>query len=281
MRLISFRRGDSSSFGAVDNGGVVDLGRRLHVPTLAEAFRRFGPGGLRGPAYGATPDFALDEVELEAVLPDAARIFCIGINYVAHRDETGRAPVDQPTVFVRFAESVVGHGQAMIKPPESDQFDFEGELAVVIGYSGRRIPAAGALAHVAGYSCFNDGSVRDYQYHTSQFTPGKNFDRSGAFGPWLVTADEVPDPQRLSLETRLNGEVVQSATTDLMIFGVAELIAYISTFTRLQPGDVIATGTPGGVGSRREPPLFMATGDEVEVEIDGIGLLSNPIGDEG
>ncbi len=280
MRLVSFRRGDSASFGAVIDGGVVDLGARLRQPSLTEAFRRIGPGGLRGPAFGATPDLALDEVELEAVLPDAPRIFCIGINYVAHREETGRTAADHPTVFVRFAESVVGHGQAMIKPPESEQFDFEGELAVVIGHGGRRIPVGAALGHVAGYSCFNDGSVRDYQNHTSQFTPGKNFDRSGAFGPWLITADEVPDPQRLSLETRLNGEVVQSATTDLMIFSVAEVIAYISTFTRLAPGDVIATGTPGGVGSRREPPLFMAVGDKVEVEIEGVGLLSNPIGDE-
>jgi 2-keto-4-pentenoate hydratase/2-oxohepta-3-ene-1,7-dioic acid hydratase in catechol pathway len=280
MRLVSFRRGDHASFGAVNGSGVVDLGTRLRVPSLTAALQRFGYQGLRGPAFGATPDFALGEVELLAVLPDAPRIFCIGINYVAHRKETGRAAVDHPTVFVRFAPSVVGHGQAMVKPPESEQYDYEGELAVVIGRAGRRIPAAAALAHVAGYSCFNDGSLRDFQYQTSQFTPGKNFDASGAFGPWLVTADEIPDPQKLALETRLNGEVMQSASTDLMIFSVAQQIAYISTFTELHPGDVIATGTPGGVGSKREPPVFMTPGDKVEVEIERVGLLSNPIGTE-
>ena len=165
----------------------------------------------------------------------------------------------------------------MEHPRVTDTYDFEGELAVVIGRAGRHVDEAGALDHVAGYACFNDGSVREHQRHTTQFTPGKNFDRSGAFGPWLVTADEVGDPQALSLETRLNGETVQETTTDLMIFPIAEVIAYLSVFTELVPGDVIATGTPGGVGAARTPPLWMQPGDTVEVEISRVGRLANPV----
>jgi 2-keto-4-pentenoate hydratase/2-oxohepta-3-ene-1,7-dioic acid hydratase in catechol pathway len=160
------------------------------------------------------------------------------------------------------------------------KFDFEGELAVVIGRPGRRIPATAALDHVAGYSCFNDGSIRDYQRHSGQFTPGKNFDRSGAFGPWLVTRDEIPDPAALRLQTRLNGQVVQSESTGELIFSIGDLIEYISSFTQLVPGDVIVTGTPGGVGAGRTPPLWMQAGDTVEVEISGLGCLSNRIADE-
>jgi 2-keto-4-pentenoate hydratase/2-oxohepta-3-ene-1,7-dioic acid hydratase in catechol pathway len=162
-------------------------------------------------------------------------------------------------------------------PNESTELDYEGELAVVIGTGGRRIPVEKALDHVVGYSCYNDGSIRDWQRHTSQFTPGKNFPHTGSFGPWLVTTDEIPDPSSLTLTTRLNGEVMQYATTDMMIFTIPELINYISTFTSLEPGDVIVSGTPGGVGSRRDPPIFMQSGDRVEVEISSIGVLANPI----
>ncbi len=189
----------------------------------------------------------------------------------------GREMPAHPWLFVRFAASQTGHGQALLRPPESPQFDYEGELAVIIGKPAHRVSAAAAMGYVAGYSCFNDGSVRDFQRHSSQFTAGKNFLRSGSLGPWLVTADEIPDPSTLSLQTRLNGQVMQAAGIDDLLFSVPALIEYITTFTRLEPGDVIATGTPGGVGVARQPPVFMTAGDVVEVEISGIGVLRNPV----
>ena len=224
-------------------------------------------------ASGTAPRVALDSVELLPPVPDAGKIFCIGHNYEEHRVETGRPKTSSPAVFPRFADTLVGHGNQAWIPAESTEIDYEGELAVVIGRAGRRIARAEALSHVAGYSCFNDISVRDWQRQTSQFTPGKNFPRTGGFGPWLVTADEISDPQELSLETRLNGQVVQHANTDQMIFRVAELIEYLSTFTLLSPGDVIVSGTPGGVGAKRTPPLFMKAGDSVEVETGRVGTL--------
>lgn len=205
------------------------------------------------------------------------KILCVGVNYDDHRKETGRDKSEKPVIFTRFADTQVGHGSALVRPRSSERFDYEGELAVVIGRPGRHIPESAALAHIAGYACYNDGSVRDWQRHTHQFTPGKNFPGSGGFGPWLVTADEVPDPFALTLTTRLNGQEVQKATTDLMIFDLKQLIAYISGFTKLNPGDVIITGTPGGVGDKRNPPLYMKPGDVAEVEISGIGLLRNPV----
>lgn len=222
----------------------------------------------------------LAEVTLRAPIPEARRIFCVGLNYAAHREETFNKPSEHPTIFVRFASSIVGPDCDLICPKVSGQFDYEGELAVVIGRAGRHIPESDALEYVAGYSCFNDGSVRDYQRHTTQYTPGKNFEESGSFGPWIVTPDEIPDPTKLELTTRLNGQTVQNSTTDLMLFPVTNLIHFLSTFTALQPGDVIATGTPSGVGSRRDPPLWMKPGDRVEVEISGVGLLSNGIAAE-
>jgi 2-keto-4-pentenoate hydratase/2-oxohepta-3-ene-1,7-dioic acid hydratase in catechol pathway len=208
---------------------------------------------------------------------DPRRILCAGVNYDEHRVETGRDPSANPTIFTRYPSSLVGHGSALVKPRESDAFDYEGELAVVIGRAGRRVPVADALAHVAGYSAFMDGSVRDWQRMTSQFTPGKNFDASGAFGPWLLTADEVADPQALHLRTIVDGDVLQEAGTELMIFSVAELIAFCSTFTTLEPGDVIATGTPGGVGDRRTPPRYLVPGSRVTVDITGVGCLENNV----
>jgi len=192
----------------------------------------------------------------------------------------GRERPDYPVIFVRFASSLVGHGSAMLRPRASVQFDFEGELAVVIGRRARHVQRAQALDFVAGYSCFNDGSVRDYQRHGPQWTPGKNFERSGAFGPWLVTADEIPDPRRLHLQTRLNGQVVQDEDVAELCFDIPQLIEYCSTWTELLPGDVLVTGTPGGVGAGRTPPLWMRAGDRVEVEISGVGVLANPIADE-
>jgi 2-keto-4-pentenoate hydratase/2-oxohepta-3-ene-1,7-dioic acid hydratase in catechol pathway len=278
MRVLSFVAGGKSSFGVVTEGGVVDAAQLPDLgPDLVTALR----GGKLGQMdeLGQRPaDYALEDIEFLPVVPSAsAKFLCIGINYVPHMQEMGRDVPAHPVVFVRFANSLVGHGQPLRKPAVSEQFDYEGELAVIIGRRAHQVRRESALAHVAGYSCFNDGSVRDYQRHSSQFTAGKNFVASGAFGPWMVTSDEGIDPTALMLETRLNGETVQRESTGALHFGIAALIEYISTWTVLEPGDVIVTGTPGGVGAGRTPPLWMQAGDSVEVEIAGLGCLRNPI----
>jgi 2-keto-4-pentenoate hydratase/2-oxohepta-3-ene-1,7-dioic acid hydratase in catechol pathway len=224
-----------------------------------------------------------DPVDEDAVtflppVPHPEKIFCVGVNYRDHGAEAGIETLPtHPSLFVRFPSSQVGHRQPMVAPSNSQQYDFEGELAVIIGQAAWRVAADEALRHVVGYSCFAENSVRDFQAHARQVTAGKNFLASGAFGPWLVTADEVGDPARLSLTTRLNGEVMQHARLSSMIFSVGQLISYISQFTRLMPGDVIATGTPAGVGVLRAPPVWMKPGDFLEIEIPGVGLLQNTV----
>ena len=279
MKFASYFREGRACWGQVEGDFVRDSGTALRdrYPTLRDAL---AAPSLPPLAEENSEMIPLAEVTLRAPIPDARRIFCVGLNYAAHREETFNKPSDHPTIFVRFASSIVGPDCNLICPDASSQFDYEGELAVVIGRAGRHIPESDALEYVAGYSCFNDGSVRDYQRHTTQFTPGKNFEESGSFGPWIVTPDEIPDPAKLELTTRLNGQTVQNSTTDLMLFPVTNLIHFLSIFTALQPGDVIATGTPSGVGSRRDPPLWMKPGDRVEVEISGVGLLANGIAAE-
>jgi 2-keto-4-pentenoate hydratase/2-oxohepta-3-ene-1,7-dioic acid hydratase in catechol pathway len=214
-------------------------------------------------------------------LPPLARppkILCVGLNYAEHSREVGIDPPPFPTVFCRVASGLVGHGRPMIKPAQSDQLDYEGELAVVIGRKGRHIPEAKALEHVAAYSVFNDGSVRDYQMLTPQWTIGKNFDATGAFGPWLATPEDLPPGGNgLAITTRLNGRVMQQSSTDRMIFSVTMLIARLSGIMTLEPGDCIVTGTPSGIGMSRTPPVFMREGDTVEVEVESVGLLRNPV----
>lgn len=251
------------------------LGKRTGLPDLKSAL------SLDLSEFSAErPDFGLEEIEFRPVIPNPDKILCIGINYIDHRRETGREKSEWPVVFTRFANTQVGHGQALIRPRVSEQLDFEGELAVIIGRRGRHIPKSEALSFVAGYACYNDGSVRDWQRHGSQFTPGKNFVGTGGFGPWMVTADEASGALDAAISTRLNGQTMQQARTSDLIFGVPELIEYISTFTELVPGDVISTGTPGGVGAARKPPVWMKPGDVVEVEIEGIGVLRNPVAAE-
>ena len=278
MKLASFTLNDKSTWGAVDGDSVTDLGDL--APTLKAAIA----GGLLGEAAeraaGQEPSAALADVSLLPVIPDPEKIVCVGLNYKSHIEETGRSDSDYPVLFTRWADTQVGHGAPMIRPVNSTDYDYEGELAVVIGSQARHVSEADALGHIAGYSCYNDGSMRDWQRHTHQYTPGKNFAGTGAFGPWMVTADEIPDPSTLHLKTRLNGQEVQNSKTELLIFTVPFLIEYISGFTTLAPGDVIVTGTPGGVGFKRNPPLYMKDGDTVEVDIDAIGVLSNPIRDE-
>ena len=276
MKFASFTHAGKAGYGLVTEGGIVDLARRFpEAPTL----RTFIAGGLDRAAalVGVPADFALADVTLAPVIPDPDKIVCVGLNYHDHVVETGRTVTPNPMLFARYVGSQVGDGEALVKPLESDEFDYEGELAVIIGKGGRRISEADALSHVAGYACYNDASVRDWQRHTSQFMPGKTFAATGGFGPWMVSADEIGDPTRLTLATRLNGAEVQRTTVDLMITPIPTLIAYTSTILPLLPGDVIVSGTPGGVGARRTPKLFMKDGDVVEVEVSGIGVLRNPV----
>jgi 2-keto-4-pentenoate hydratase/2-oxohepta-3-ene-1,7-dioic acid hydratase in catechol pathway len=281
MRLASFRTGRGPTYGIVGERGIVDLGARLgaRYPDLRALIAADALDEARRLA-GAAPDVPLDGVAWLPVIPNPDKIVCVGLNYEEHRVETQRDRTDHPAVFLRVAESQVGHGEPILLPPESTQLDYEGEIAVVVGAPGRRIPEAGAWAHVLGYAPYNDGSIRDWQRHTVQWTAGKNFARTGGFGPWLATADEVPPGTVLELTTRLNGAVMQQATTDMLIHSIPRLIAYISTWTTLLPGDVIVTGTPGGVGARRNPPVWMKAGDVVEVEVSQVGVLRNVVAAE-
>jgi 2-keto-4-pentenoate hydratase/2-oxohepta-3-ene-1,7-dioic acid hydratase in catechol pathway len=277
MKLASFRLQNKDTYGAVVDGGVIDLGKRLKYPDLRALLAAGALGEAAAAVKGAKEDAKIVDIDFLPVLPNPGKIICVGLNYKTHREETGRTETENPALFVRFADSQTSHLQSLVKPKASDKLDYEGELAVIIGKPGRHVPAEKALDIVAGYSCYNDGSVRDWQNHTMQWTAGKNFPRTGSFGPWMVTTDEIPDPAKLTLTTRLNGNVMQHTTTDLLIWPIDVLIKYITTFTELRPGDVISTGTPGGVGFKRNPPVFMKAGDTVEVEISSIGILENPI----
>jgi 2-keto-4-pentenoate hydratase/2-oxohepta-3-ene-1,7-dioic acid hydratase in catechol pathway len=281
MRYVSFEAQGRASYGLLRGGEIVDLGLRLgeRAPTL-KALLEAGLQAQAARHVREHGDFRLRDVELLPVIPDPGLIACVGHNYEEHRAETQREPTEHPSIFLRHPASLQGAGQPLLRPIESTQLDYEGELAVVIGKPGRRIREADAWAHIAGVSCFNEGSVRDWQHHTRQFIPGKNFVHTGAFGPCLVTLDELPADRVLSLTTRVNGEVVQHATTNQMIFPIPRIIAYVSTFLPLSPGDVIVTGTPGGVGAKRKPPLWLKPGDTVEVEISSVGLLVNPVAQE-
>lgn len=274
-RYVSFRRPNGNpSFGRLDGMTVHDLGQHGARTYLKDAL-----GGDLG-ALPATASFNRAQVALLPVVPNPSKILCVGLNYATHVAETGREQKEYPAIFTRWADSLIADGDPLVCPPETTRFDYEGELAVVIGKPGRRIPRARALDHVAGYSVFNDGSVRNWQRHNIQFTPGKNFPGTGAFGPALVTPDELPDLADQRVQTRLNGELVQDQPISDMIWDVAFIIEYCSTFTPLNPGDVIVTGTPGGVGDKRNPPLYMKAGDVCEITIGKVGELTNPVIDE-
>lgn len=277
MKLISFVRAGQPGFGVLVEGGVVEMTGFAGAETLQEAITAELLPDIAEEIADRAPEVALASLTLLPVIPDPLKILCIGLNYQKHKAETGRPDVDYPTIFTRFADSQIGHMQPMVKPTITERFDYEGEMAIVIGRGGQNIPEDKALEHVAGYACYNDGSVRNWQRHTGQFTPGKNFPGTGAFGPYMMTADEVGDYTKLPIQTRLNGEVMQDAMLSDLIFPVERLIAYCSTFTPLSAGDVIVTGTPGGVGDRRDPPVYMNDGDVIEVEIGKLGILRNPI----
>ena len=282
MKLVTFEANGKTSYGSLSGDKIIDLGAIFgkRFADLRAVLEAGAMPELAMAASGASPGLALVDIKLLPVIPNPQKIFCVGLNYKTHVAETKRADSDYPAIFTRFGDSLTAHSAPLRKPKISHRFDFEGELAVVIGKGGRNITQANAMAHIAGYACFNDGSVRDWQRHTHQWTPGKNFPETGAFGPCLTTPDEIPDIGAVTLTTRLNGHVVQQAPLSDLIFTLPVIIEYISSFTPLMPGDVIATGTPGGVGDKREPPLYMQDGDTVEVEITRIGLLRNTVREE-
>lgn len=282
MKLLSYIHGDVQSWGALVNGEITDLraASEGRYPSLRSALADLRVEQVEAMALAARPGIPLQEIRFLPVIPDAPRIFCVGLNYEEHRVEARREKTAYPTIFMRCNSSQLGHRQPIIIPRESASLDYEGEIAVIIGKGGRRIGEKDAWEHVAGYAPYNDGSIRDWQAHTTQWAPGKNFPATGGFGPWMATRTEIADGQELALTTRLNGEVLQQATTAQLIFSIPELIAYISVFTELEPGDVIVTGTPGGVGFKRQPPVFMRAGDVVEIEVGSVGTLVNTVAAE-
>jgi 2-keto-4-pentenoate hydratase/2-oxohepta-3-ene-1,7-dioic acid hydratase in catechol pathway len=280
MRVASYLVDGHPAWGLVTADGTGLIDATGVFPTVKAALAAGGLEEVHRSLAGRTADRPLSGTTLLPVITDPDKILCVGLNYDDHRQEGGHPEQQYPTFFTRFANSQIAHGQPMIKPAVSDKLDYEAELAVVIGKAGRHIPTERAFEHVAGYAPYNDGSVRDWQRHTTQFTPGKNFVGTGGFGPWMSTPDEIQDLDAVVVEARLNGEFMQHATVADMLFSIPALIAYASTFTELVPGDVIATGTPGGVGSRRTPPVWMKAGDVIEIEIGGVGTLRNTVAAE-
>ena len=277
MKVVSFERAGRRSCGLLDGGRVLDGGSRLEqrYADLRAIIAGNALDELRDAARSSTPAYDLADVTLLPVIDNPTKIICVGLNYVSHRTETKRPDSQHPSLFTRFADTQVGHGARLLRPSFSTKFDYEGELALVIGRGGRHIREEDVAGHIAGYSCYNDVTVRDWQRHTHQWMPGKNFPATGAFGPALVTPDEIPNLTASVLTTRLNGQAMQQAPIGDLIFSIPAIVSYVSKFTPLYPGDVIATGTPGGVGDRREPPVYMTDGDVIEVEIDHVGTLSN------
>lgn len=279
MKYLSFLRPDGqATIGRLDHAGdsVIELLKNNEPSDLKSALKDNTLGQLsEGKTYG------LGEIRFLPLIPNPEKILCVGLNYKSHREETGLGKGSvYPVIFTRFSNTLVAHGEPIILPAASSKLDYEGELALVIGKAGRAISEEDAFDHIAGFSCFNDASVRDWQRHASQYTPGKNFPATGGFGPYLVTPDEIDDLQNQHVSTRLNNELVQDQPISDLIFPIPYLINYISTFTPLEPGDVIVTGTPGGVGAARTPPLWMKAGDTVEVNVGEIGTLINPVSAE-
>ena len=285
MKLLSYESKGRASYGAVSGEGVVDLGARIgkEFPTLRDLIAGNALERAAGIAEKGSPDVALAEIRFLPPVPNAEKFLCVGVNY-GNRNAEYKDGTDQPkypSLFPRFPGSFVGHRESLLRPPESPQLDYEGEIVIVIGRGGRRIPEESAERHIAGLTIMNEGTIRDWTRHGKfNVTQGKNWDCTGAIGPWLVTADEFKDFGNLRVTTRVNGEVRQDDTTENLLFPFRYLLRYISTWTTLKPGDVISTGTPVGSGARFDPPRYLKPGDRVEVEVSGIGTLSNPVADE-
>jgi len=280
MRIASYLADGVPSFGVIAGDGVVTMNHRLSQPyaTLQAALAAGALDEMRSVAKNAAPDHDFAGLQLLPVIPNPGKTLCVGINYQTHAAEQGTGADWKPNIFTKFPDVLIGHDGFMVRPKASIQFDYEGELVVIIGRGGRAIKAERALDYIAGYACGCDTSVRDFIL--SSLITGKNFPSSAPVGPWMVTADEIPDPSKLTLTTRLNGQQVQHSGTDMLIYSVPALIEYISAFTPLAPGDIIFTGTPDGVGAKRKPPLWMKDGDTIEVEISSIGTLRARVADE-
>ena len=280
MKIATVELDGEAVAGVVRDGGLAHL--RAHFDdavALLVAASRSEERERLDELIAAAPTIDLADCRFLPPVTRPRRILCVGTNYATHVAESDRVTdrPDHPMIFTRFPSSLVGHELAIVRPPESTAFDYEGELAIVIGRPTRRVTRHEAIAAIGGYSCFMDGTLRDWQRHTSQFTPGKNFDSSGSWGPWIVTGDEIDDPHDLRLTTTVDGNVVQDASTSQLIFDLADIIVHCSHFTTLEPGDVIATGTPGGVGYARDPQIWLEPGTEVKVEVAGVGELVNPV----
>jgi len=283
MRIASYRVDNREEYGVVVDDGVVSLDRRLRgLPTLFDLIHEDAFDDAKAAIEGEEPDHALADVSFLPPVTTPGKIFCIGVNYANRNEEyADKNAAKYPSVFIRFIESLVGHEENIIRPTVSEQLDYEGEIVLVIGKTGRHIPREAALRHVCGYTLCNEGSVRDWLRHAKfNVTQGKNFDESGAMGPWLLTADEIDPSAPLHLQTRVNGEIRQDDTTDNMIFPFDYLVSYLSAFATLRPGDLIISGTPTGAGARFDPPKWLKPGDVVEVEVPEIGLLRNTVADE-
>ena len=280
MKALSFEVSGRASYGVLSDDGVHEVIDQF-LDRYADLKAVLAAGELRALEMNVS-EAVLRPTEIRYLppIPNPGKVICVGVNYRPHVDEMGRDIPAKPVLFIRFPASLVGHQEPIIRTRVSEQYDFEGELAIVIGSRARHVARDQAFECVAGYTCFMDGSVRDWQRHTPQFTPGKNFHQSGAVGPTLVTRDEVPVPASLSLTTRVNGQVMQQGSLDELIFDIPALIEYCSTFAELLPGDIISTGTPGGVGAARKPPLWLREGDLVEVDIGALGCLQNRVQDE-
>ena len=281
MKLISFKTNNEESFGIYTNEGVIDAGIKFKkiFPDLKSLLEKNGLEEIKKIKNNPV-DYSFDDISFLPPIPNAGKIICVGINYLGHIKETGREVPNYPVLFSRFSDSFVGHNESLVRPKASIDFDYEGELAVIIGKKGRHIEEKQAMEHVAGYTCCNEGSIRDYQFHTMQWIPGKNFFRSGSMGPYIITTDEQNDPNKFHLKTKINGEILQEAPVEDLCFSIPKLIAYCSEWTPLNPGDILITGTPGGVGRVRKPPIWMKPNDIVEVDISGVGILKNTIIDE-
>ena len=285
MKFISYKQGNQVSWGAVvDDDGIVDLGTRLNE-SLKQVIARNGLAEVAELAALQSVDYSLNDVTLMSPVPDAEKIICIGVNYANRNAEykDGSADPDFPSVFMRTADSLTGHNLPLIRPPESHQLDYEGEIVIIIGKAGRRIKPENAYEYIAGLSIMNEGTLRDWVRHAKfNVTQGKNFVHSGSIGPWMVSNDEFSAQhyENMRVQTRVNGELRQDDTTSSMMFPFKYLISYLSTFFHLKPGDIIATGTPNGAGARFDPPKYLVPGDTVEVFVEGVGTLLNTIADE-
>ena len=281
MKFVSFKHNNVEKFGIIENnlitdltgkiGGASNLKELIKIKKIKEAkeYAKSNPGSIK-----------TEEIEYSPLIPNPGKIICVGLNYIEHAKETNRTVEENPVIFHRFPESQTAHMQAIQRPSVSKSLDFEGEMAVIMDEGGKHIKSEEALKHVVGFSCYNESTIREWQRHTRQFGMGKNFEKTGSFGPHMVLAQDIPDYKRLTIETRLNGEVMQNAKLSQLIFDIPILISYVSKAMAWRAGDVLVTGTPGGVGSKRNPPVYMKPGDNVEVEITNIGVLSNTVEDE-